>query len=234
MSWPDGTGWIPATALVNGGDELTELLAAARRHWSAAPHVAAALTWKRYSYWLALPAVLGYATSGRVPLVRPEAVAVRRSAGPQFLTLGLAPAQLAVLPGDPAAAAGRSNGIVVVPDRAALLDALRTALIDDHLAPLMAQLRHRVNIGRHSLWGSLSAGIAEGLSRASEVIPGSTLEVADQVLTALGLRELVDLAPRQTPDGSCTGQLKVRRSTCCLAFTLPEPKICKNCVLRPA
>jgi hypothetical protein len=32
---------------------------------------------------------------------------------------------------------------------------------------------------------------------------------------------------------SPTGEPTVQRKTCCLAFTLSEPKICKGCCIRP-
>jgi ferric iron reductase protein FhuF len=41
------------------------------------------------------------------------------------------------------------------------------------------------------------------------------------VLAALGVARLVDLSP----DG------RVRRRTCCLAFALPEPKVCDGCCI---
>jgi ferric iron reductase protein FhuF len=31
-----------------------------------------------------------------------------------------------------------------------------------------------------------------------------------------------------------TGELTVQRKTCCLAFTLPQPKVCAGCCLRTA
>jgi ferric iron reductase protein FhuF len=34
-----------------------------------------------------------------------------------------------------------------------------------------------------------------------------------------------------TPDPQ-TGRLSIQRRTCCLAFTLPEPKICSGCCIR--
>ncbi|HEU5111371.1 MAG TPA: hypothetical protein VFT95_22750, partial [Micromonosporaceae bacterium] len=64
----DPVGWLPATSLVDGS-RLPELLDAAGRRWQAAPHAAAALAWKAYTYWLTLPAVLGWASARRVPLL---------------------------------------------------------------------------------------------------------------------------------------------------------------------
>ena len=222
-------GWMPATSLTSG-DELDSLLDTAKQRWRAAPHAAAALAWKCYSYWVALPAVLGYATARRVPLMRPDGVVARWSPRQPFVTVGITSVEVAVLPSDPLAApsrtARRAMGIVVVPDDEALLGALRTSLMDEHLAPMLEAIRSRLHLGHRTLWGSLASGVSHGLSRAADVLPGSTLDTAVEVLTALGVDDLVDLAPRSG------GGLTVQRKTCCLAFTLPEPRICSGCCIR--
>jgi hypothetical protein len=242
----DPTGWVPATELVSG-DALDDLLAAAARRWRAAPHAAAALAFKCYAYWLALPAVLGYAIVRRVPLLTPDAVLVRWSDERPFLRVGLAPsrrnttgggrgatgpgATVAVLPSDPVLLSGPGRGIRVVPDEPALLDQLRTALMDEHLAPIVEHLHARRHVGRRTLWGSLASGVAHGLSRAADVIPGGTLPVAQAVLAGLDVADLVEVTQR--PDRA---ELAVSRRTCCLAFTLPEPqrRVCTGCCIREA
>ena len=221
----DLTGWVPATEVVSG-QTLDDMLAAAQRRWRAAPHAAAALAWKCYSFWLSLPAVIGYAAARRVPLVRPAGVVVRWNTRQPFLRIGLTTLDVAVLPSDPLAIIG-APGIVIVPDETALLDAMRTSLMDEHLTPILEQIRSRLHLGRRTLWGSLASGVAHGISRAADVVPGPTMETAEQVLDRLGVADLVDLAHRPGSAG-----LTVHRKTCCLAFTLPEPKICTGCVLR--
>jgi hypothetical protein len=222
----DRRGWVPATDVVSGLF-LDDLLDAARRRWGAAPHAAAALAWKCYAYWLSLPAVLGYATARRVPLVRPESVLVRWSPTQPFLRIGLTNVEVAVLPNDPILLNGRRKGIRVVAHDNALLDELRSAVMDEHLTPILGHLRRRLHLGRRTLWGSLASGVAHGLSRAADVIPGPTLTTAVQVLDALGIDDLVELGPRSG------GGLTVSRRTCCLAFTLPEPhrKVCAGCCI---
>ena len=222
----DLTGWVPATALVTG-ERLDDLLDAARLRWRAAPHAAASLAWKCYSFWLSLPAVLGYATVRRVPLVRPGGVVVQWSTEQPFLRVGLTNVEVAVLPSDPILVHGVGPGIRVVPHKNALLDELRTALMDEHLTPILGHIRSRLHLGRRTLWGSLASGVAHGLSRAADVIPGPTIETANQLLSSLRIADLVELAARPDDAG-----LTVRRRTCCLAFTLPEPKICSGCVIR--
>jgi hypothetical protein len=222
----DLTGWVSATELASG-DALDELLGAAQQRWRAAPHAAAALAWKCYSYWLSLPAVLGYATARRVPLLRPGGVVLQWSTTQPFLRLGLTTVEVAVLPSDPILVHGAHPGVRVVPHENALLDEMRTSLMDEHLTPILGHIRSRLHLGRRTLWGSLASGVAHGLSRAADVIPGPTLEIAEEVLSSLRIADLVDLAPRPDDAG-----LTVQRKTCCLAFTLPEPKICSGCCIR--
>jgi ferric iron reductase protein FhuF len=100
--------------------------------------------------------------------------------------------------------------------------------VDEHLAPVLANITARVNVGRRTLWGSLASAVAYGLSRAAEVVPGPVLPTASTILDALGVTDLVALAPRA--DGQAG--LDIQRRTCCLAFTLPEPKVCSGCCIR--
>lgn len=220
-------GWVPASTLTSG-ERLDDMLAAAQTRWRASPHAAAALAWKSYTYWLALPAVLGYAAARRVPLLRPEHVLVRWSARQPFLVLGLASVEVAALPTDPLAITEPgSSRVSLVADERELLASLRSSMIDEHLAPMLDQIQRRLRIGSRTLWGSLASGVAHGFSRGAYVLPGSTLVTATEVLEALGVADLVDLAPAQHGRG-----LEVQRRTCCLAFTLPEPKVCAGCCIR--
>jgi hypothetical protein len=235
----DRAGWIPASEIVYG-DGFDDMLDMAQKRWKTAPHVAAALAWKCYAYWVALPAVLGWATARRVPLLEPAKVLVRYSDRQPFLCAGLTDPDVAVLPSDPLALAcadqrsGRLKdsaalalpGIRVVPDEAALLSALRTSLIDTHLGPIVERMHLRLHLGRRTLWGSLASGAAHAISRAADVLPGSTLDATTTVLSGLDLDNLVELT--QEPGG----RLWVQRRTCCLAFALPTPKICTGCVIR--
>lgn len=227
----DRTGWLPATSLTSG-ERLDDLLDTAKQRWNAAPHAAAALAWKSYTYWLALPAVLGFAAARRVPLLRPEGVVARWSPRKPFMVVGITSVEVAVLPSDPLAAAGpaarRAARVIVLPDDEALLAALRTSIMDDHLEPVLEQIQARLHLGRRTLWGSLASGVAHGLSRSADVLPGPTLQTAQQILTALGVTDLVEL----TPGDDGPAGLTVQRRTCCLAFTLPEPKICSGCCIR--
>jgi hypothetical protein len=217
-------GWVPATSLLDGS-RLPDLLDAAKHRWGATPHAAAALAWKSYTYWLALPAVLGWASARRVPMLDPADVLIRFTDHRPFLTVGLRRASVAVLPSDPLVATCGPAARVVAGE-AELLDTLRATLLDAHLMPLLERIRNVVHIGQRTMLGSLASGVVYGLIRASDALPGSTVDNANTLLEALGVADLVSLVP------GASGDLTVQRRTCCLAFTLPEPKVCSGCCIR--
>jgi hypothetical protein len=219
----DTTGWSPATVLANG--DLDTLLDSAGRRWNAQPHAAAALAWKAYTYWLALPAVLGWASARRVPLLTADDVLVHFDDPQPLLTLGLrADIPVAVLPGDPLAISGLPQ-VRVVADEEALLAELRRSLLDEHLTPLLNAIHGKVRLGKRTLLGSLSSGVAHGVLRSADVLPGSSAETIADLHRALGVEDLIELVPGPN------GKLDVQRKTCCLAFTLPKPKVCSGCCI---
>lgn len=229
---PDGApGWVAASALTAGGLPLDDLLAAPARRWGASPHAAAALAWRAYTYWLAIPAALGWATARRVPLLDPEDVRVRpdhRPAAPgstALVTIGLRRVRLAVLPEDPLACGGDPD-LTVVGSETELLAVLRSTMRDGHLDPLLARIQDRVHLGTRPLLGSLASAVAYAVVRGIEAPPATLTSAAETLLAALGVADLV------TFDSNGAGPPAVQRRTCCLAFTLPEPKICSGCCLR--
>ncbi|MEV4491355.1 IucA/IucC family C-terminal-domain containing protein [Micromonospora coxensis] len=223
----DEAGWSPATTLVDG-TRLPEFLHAATRRWGGTPHACAALAWKSYSYWVALPVVLGWASARRVPLLDPADVLIHFEDHHQLLTMGLrGSTRVAVLPNDPLALSGLPE-VRVVADEAELLRVLRASLLDGHLAPVIAAIQTEVRVGTRTLLGSVASGIAHGILRAADALPGSSTRTVETLLDALDLADLVELVPG--PGGEPT----VQRRTCCLAFTLPSPKVCQGCCVRPA
>ncbi|MEU1883943.1 ferric iron reductase [Micromonospora sp. WMMD987] len=223
----DEGGWSPATTLVDG-TRTPDFLRAAARRWGGTPHACAALAWKAYSYWTALPVVLGWASARRVPLLDPADVLIHFEDHRQLLTMGLRRSTtVAVLPGDPLVLTCQP-GVRVVADEAELLRVLRASLLDAHLAPMITALQAEVRVGARTLLGSVASGIAQGVLRAADVLPGSAVHAVDTLLDALDLTDLVELVPGRT------GEPTVQRRTCCLAFTLPSPKICQGCCVRSA
>lgn len=196
--------WTTASSLT-----VDELVDAARERWDAAPHAAATLAWKSYTYWVAMPAVLGWAIARKVPVVDADNVAVKVNGSP-LITVGL-----------------RSDVAIGLSDvdhhEDELLRELRKSLLQQHLEPLARRISREVNVGRRTLMGSVASGIAYAITRAGEAVP-NPVDSITTLLKALNLEDLVDLVPGERPE--------VRRRTCCLAFTLPEPKICSGCCLR--
>ncbi|NUT06417.1 MAG: hypothetical protein HOV76_23340 [Hamadaea sp.] len=217
-----GPGWLQAAKLTEPAG-LDVLLQAAARRWKAAPHASATLAWKSYSYWAGLPTVLSWAAARRVPLLTAETTYVQFHDEAPFLTVGTAPVPFAVLPTDRLAG---TPGTIVVADEDELLATLRTTLLARHLDPLLDAIRTEVNVGRRTLLGSVASGIAYGMIRASDALPGSTHDSLLRLLAALDLDDLVDICTTESG-------LSVQRKTCCLAFTLEQPKICGGCCIRP-
>ena len=219
----DPASWRPTSLLAGEGLDL--MLESAGARWRAQPHAAAALAWKAYTYWLALPAVLGYASARRIPLLTGTNVLMHFRDPRPLLTLGLRPdTPIAVLPHDPLALTDHPQ-IRVVPDEQALLTEFRRSLLDEHLTPLLNALHDRVRLGKRTLLGSLASGVAYGILRSADAVPGSSADSIHRLLDALGVAELIELVP------DASGQLDVQRKTCCLAFTLPEPKVCRGCCI---
>lgn len=223
----DPDGWTPATALIDG-DAIGELLDRPRRHWGARPHAAAALSWKAYTYWLAVPVVLGWLSDRRIPLLDADNVLVRLCPDRPQLILGLRTPRVAVLRTDPAA---DHPDAVPVASTSALLALLRATLLDDHLAPLAARTRARVRIGERVLLGQLAAALANLTVAASVTGHAAGRDPADEAAALLDALDLADLASvgRRPGGGPCS-----RRTTCCLAFTVPGLGVCGNCCVPAA
>ena len=213
--------WVPAAALARA-EGLPLLLQAAAHRWNAQPHAAATLAWKSYSYWACLPAVLSWAAARRVPLLTAEDTYAILHTEQPFLRIGVTDVPFAVLPGDPLA---ELTGSVVVESEEALLATLREVLLGEQLHPLLDAVRSEVHVGRRTLLGSIASGVSYGIIRAGGVLRGDPAELLNRLLAALDLEDLVDIV--RTPTG-----LTVQRKTCCLAFTLDEPKICSGCCIR--
>ncbi|MEV4346836.1 (2Fe-2S)-binding protein [Actinoplanes sp. NPDC049596] len=213
----DLDGWIPAGDFAGDGVEV--LLEAGRRRWRAAqPHVSAALIWKAYSYWLGVPAVFGWVAARRVPHLTTAQVLVRFDDRYAPARLGLREdIPVSVLPDDPLAGRGEPR-VSVVSDEAALLATLRRTLLDEHVTPLLDAVQGAARVSRRLLLGSLSAGIAHAAQRASTVAGAPPGETTGQVLRMLDVAHLVDWNTE-----------RVRRRTCCLAFTIPHQRFCADC-----
>jgi ferric iron reductase protein FhuF len=227
-----GDGWRSASRLVDGS-AIDSLLDAAEQRWDAEPHVAAALAWKSYAYWATLPAVLGFVAARVVPDMRPDNVEFQIHGRPPFVALRLTRAAATSLAGDDVDWQAVSCGLDPRPSEASatLLAELRKGLLDEHLNPMLEQIRLRVHLGRRTLLGSVASAVCYAVLRATPDLPPRSLRDAHRILEALGLTGLVDFGP------GADGALRIQRHTCCLAFALPQPKVCAGCVIprnRPA
>ena len=210
----DPSGWIPATELVNG-ERLESLFAIPRRLWAAAPHAAAVLAWKTYTYRLAQPLALAWTGAREVPLLSADNVLIKLAPQRPYVTVGLRRSTSAVLTTSPAV---RSHDAIVIPDEAGLFDFLRLTLMDQHLRPLLARTRLIRRVGERVLWGQVAAGVAYALSDVSAT-PAQDAGVLNE---ALGLGGLAGVGEDD----------QVWRNTCCLAFSTPTLSACRDCCLR--
>lgn len=222
----DEADWRPAADL--GGPLLEVLLGSAARRWQAKPPAAAALAWKAYTHWVCLPAVLGWLTARRVPALTGANLLVQLDWPLGLLAVGLrADTPIFVLPGDPLAGSA-DRAVIVVRDEGELLTAFRRSLLDEHLLPLTLAIGRRARLSPRTLLGSVAATVAADVLRFPGAGPAGKPAQIQSLLAALGLGGLLDLSVDD--DGHCS----VRRRTCCLAFTLPRPRLCRDCVLQPA
>ncbi len=226
---PAGDGWLPATALAAGGDELAEYLARdeaqLKRDYGKRPRpdVTASFGLHRYAFPAVLLITAPWFLYRRVPRLPLDAVAFERD--PSHLAVRVA--EFACLPDDPA---GTRPDAHVVPDEAALRSEVRGA-VAEHLGPLLAGFRPRMRRGARALWGVATDEITEGLwylghllgdeeaarKAAEELLPGGTPPFA----RGASFRELTG------PEGEA---LPTRdRASCCLFYTLRPEATCVTC-----
>jgi ferric iron reductase protein FhuF len=159
--------WQPAARFADPATVLaTGLLEQPARAWGAAPHTAAALAWKAYSWWLVTPVVRAHATGGPIPRLDLDNVEVAvREQRPYVEFRVLDPAPL--------------------PDGG--VERLRESLLERHLAPVADTLVSATRIGRRTLWGSVAEAVAAPL--LAEHGP----RAAESLLAGLGLAHLVEV-----------------------------------------
>lgn len=211
--------------LAEGGEACDQVLQHVATMWGAAPHVAAALAWKTYSYWSVLPAVLGYVSARRVPLWDPKEAHFIISRHNPLYSLHVGDARFAVLADDPMAS--RSD-VVVAQDEEQLRQITRESLLDGHLDDVMRTLSTQARVGRRNLLGSLASGICYAALCTAGAGTESGEKIARDFLETFGVANLVDISSDEN------GKLVYQRHTCCLAFTLKGRNICSTCCLPEA
>lgn len=101
---------------------------------------------------------------------------------------------------------------------------LAQALLDEHLAQLVASVRAQVPIAERLLWGSVASSVASAKRLVGS--PAATA-IADRLLGAGPLAGSGELLPPQPPDRDWT----FRRRSCCLYYRVPGGGLCGDCVL---
>src|SRR5690606_36694742 len=125
---------------------------------------AAAMVWRSYTYWLAMPLVLGWAKGRRFPLADPGEVFLREAAGHDRapVTFGWRRAKLAALPQTPATSAA---DVTIITSQAEMLGKLRATFREEHMDPLLPQIRSRVRLGTRTVLCSLASAVAYAVVR---------------------------------------------------------------------
>ncbi|MEV4557701.1 (2Fe-2S)-binding protein [Kitasatospora sp. NPDC049285] len=221
-----GPGWTTAAALAADPAALDAMIAHDERLgvdlYGAAPRpdVTAGFSLHRYVWPVALAFTLPWFLERRVPRLPADRVAINRTTG----ELTVRPAAFSCLPDDPAA--GRPDARPV-PDRAALDDALRTALAE-HLTPVLDAFRPRMRRGPRTLWAMATDDVVDGLWYLSTLLGEEPRAVAalDALLPGTGAAApFVGTPGFREEDGARTRT----RVSCCLFYTVRPAEACFSC-----
>jgi hypothetical protein len=226
---PQGSGWVTAARLAEGGPALDAFLA-----WDnaqvlkdygqqARPDVVASFGLHRYAWPACLLVTVPWFLDRRVPRLPVTNVAFQRTLGRMAVRV----TDFACLPGDPAAAL---PGAHVVPDEEALRAEVRAA-VADHLGPVLTGFGPRMRRGPRALWGMATDEIVEGLWYIAHLLGEERRAMRELELLLPGttkpyvgnpaFRELTG------PDGQ---SLPTRdRASCCLFYTLRPEDTCVTC-----
>lgn len=226
---PQGSGWVAAARLAEGGADLDAFLA-----WDnaqilrdykeqARPDVIASFGLHRYAWPACLLITVPWFLMRRVPRFPVANVTFQRSLGRMAVRVE----DFACLPDDPAAGL---PGARVVADEEALRAEVRAA-VAEHLGPVLDGFRTRMRRGPRALWGMATDEIVEGLwyvahlfgaenramAELEQLLPGTT----KPYVGAAAFREL------KGPNGE---SLPTRdRASCCLFYTLRPEDTCVTC-----
>lgn len=216
---PTYAGWVtPATLSDPNRGELAEAVRATAATTDSAPAVAAALWWKRYSWFVVQAAIEGW-HAGDVPDLDPDRSRVRLSEEPPYVEIEPAATWTAPAGGDRDCAAWLAEHVV-----------------DGHLRPIVDGLHALTRSGKRLLWGSVAHAIAYPVfvRRCADLEGGAgsayAAVAAEAFLDQVGkpVAGLIGFALGER------GEVEPRRRTCCLAFRSGTPVVCGYCPIATA
>ncbi|MFJ7077266.1 (2Fe-2S)-binding protein [Streptomyces sp. NPDC098781] len=249
---PRHGGWIAATALAEGGDDLDTFLAwddtQVRRDYGqpARPDVVASFGLHRYAWPACLLITVPWFLLRRVPRFPVTHVSYDRTApGLAIGRLAARPTTFACLPGDPAAVL---PGARVVPDEEALRAEVRAA-VAEHLEPVLAGFGPRMRRRGRALWGMATDEVVEGLWYVAHLLGehegegeghsggggegGSQEDRARRELELLlpgATKPYVGSAAFRELTGPNGESLPTRdRASCCMFYTVRPEDTCATC-----
>ncbi|MFB7708064.1 (2Fe-2S)-binding protein [Streptomyces sp. NPDC056105] len=226
---PQGSGWVAAAQLAQGGPALDAFLA-----WDnaqvlkdygqqARPDVVASFGLHRYAWPACLLVTVPWFLDRRVPRFPVTNVAFQRTLGRMAVRV----TDFACLPGDPAAAL---PGAHVVPDEEALRAEVRAA-VADHLGPVLTGFGPRMRRGPRALWGMATDEIVESLWYIAHLLGEERRAMRELDLLLPGTAKPYVGKPAFRELTGPSGQsLPTRdRASCCLFYTLRPEDTCVTC-----
>ncbi|MFC9609461.1 (2Fe-2S)-binding protein [Streptomyces sp. NPDC056938] len=226
---PQGSGWVAAARLAEGGPALDAFLA-----WDnaqvlkdygqqARPDVVASFGLHRYAWPACLLVTVPWFLDRRVPRLPVTNVAFQRTLGRMAVRV----TDFACLPGDPAAAL---PGAHVVPDEEALRAEVRAA-VADHMGPVLTGFGPRMRRGPRALWGMATDEIVEGLWYIAHLLGEERRAMRELELLLPGTtKPYVGKPAFRELTGSEGQSLPTRdRASCCLFYTLRPEDTCVTC-----
>jgi ferric iron reductase protein FhuF len=205
--------WRPVRDLLAGGEPLRDRIAHVRRTLGSDERVAASIAFQGLAAALVSAPYAAAVLHEVLPRLTPQALHWRPSAGGPLRLWCDAP------------------DAVAVPDVYDAAAALATALLDGHLAPLVAAVRAQVPVAERLLWGNAASALAGakrlvGMQRPEAAERAAA--VAQRLLAVGPLAGSGELLPPKGPDRYWS----FRRRSCCLYYRVPGGGLCEDCVLQ--
>lgn len=206
---PPTEEWLDCERLVRDPAYLIEVVGGtAAGRGTDDEQVALSLFVQAYAFRIASLGIGGWLLADQVLDVRPGATAIvlgrHRPNAVGFHSLGLVPSD-------------------------APLEALLRAVIDEHLAPLVATSHGAVAIGERLLWGNVAAGCAASFGAFHGALPERRGEIRARA------EQFLDAAPRAVRNGGAFTTFGSgwywERSSCCLWYRTASGSKCEDCSL---